>query len=1292
MLTDIDKEFDTPLEDENGELIEIIEDYDVFKSDDTGLEEKPDNFYKGVENDISELTLNISTVESIINENRDTFNTSRDRLIEIYTSILSKGEISAEDNMNIEESKEQYVSSYNAIKEAVNAKTSKTLEERLEEFKKGFVGATEDEILNILTNGGEKCWLYKDDDNNVLIDSTAIPELTVLVNKLNLIATDGENEGEIKLTPEFISLVVRSTPTQDAVERVVYKYYLSTSDKELIGGSWLDNLPSIAEQQGKFLWFKMVTLYNGDKQPTESDPICMTAQNGQDGKDGEDGADGVDGKPGVDGKDGVSMIYKGEYTSHPSNPQNGWYYRNTKDKKTYVFQDSNWYQMTIDGLDGRDGNDGKDGLSIEFKGELQSPPSNPQKNWTYKDTDNGVVYIYTGTAWEVMTYDGSNGEDGAKGQDGLSVYCTYHDSITKPSNPTGAGTTNGWHTDWTSTIIWVSQKVGANGVWGEPIRLRGEDGKDGTGINIIDKLTDTSKLPPKGNPGDCYTINGVLYVWSQQSQTWVNAGSIKGEQGEPGKNKYLHIKYSDDGRTFTSNSGETPGIYMGVLVDEVEQDSMNFNDYTWNRIRGDQGLQGIQGPKGDQGIAGNDGKTTYFHIKYSDQANGYPMSETPSLYIGTYVDYNPTDSTNYRDYTWSRFQGIQGDQGEQGIPGKNGVNGETYYLHIKYSNDGGKTFTSNNGETPGSYIGVYTDTNPNDSYSVSSYTWSKIKGEQGPQGIQGIQGQPGVGVVDVRIEYAKNQSLVNAPTSGWSTTMPSYAQGYYLWLRTGVKYSNSNSYSYSTPVCDPSWKGIDEAFGAINVTKSLIELVVREGSTQSSIQLTPGVIAAIANSDIKLSAKKILINGLLEGSGWRIDDEGNMDINDLNIRGNITCSSVNVDDLICSNIPTALNENLDINVTSGMTISETLEDIPLNLNGYTVNIYLKTNSVENIELRRHYAGVIRIFLCGYTVYGYIRGNFNNAIYRIYGGSTDTDTTLGKIMPNTGFRNGSYYYSMVFLNCPNITIENVKVYGDKVNTTNNVCIGASQKSMVDLSNITFVGAKYNVRTYSMGELYCDSSKGTSSGNSWSAGTGSRIVLNAGTQAGGGNNTYTSGNGQIISTGVTFTSTADTSSNTSSSTGTTNRVATYKPKYADTYRSTVYNNWKNDGSCRQGNWGYGNCNGAWFYGSQFSEVVGKTITKVVITVTRASGVGNSGSVSHVFQAHTHTSRPSGMPSYTDCSASLSLAWGQTGSVTITNSTVLNGIKNGTIRGFGIKSSYSSGYYSNLSNGTVKIYYKD
>ena len=164
-------------------------------------------------------------------------------------------------------------------------------------------------------------------------------------------------------------------------------------------------------------------------------------------------------------------------------------------------------------------------------------------------------------------------------------------------------------------------------------------------------------------------------------------GNIK---GEPGANSYLHIKYSDDGKTFTANDGETPGIYIGVLANNTKEDSANFNDYTWSRIRGDQGLQGLQGPKGEQGIQGekgDPGKTTYFHIKYSVNPNGNPMTETPSEYIGTYVDYTQADSTDYKKYKWAKFkgdQGVQGPTGEQGIPGTNGVDGKTYYLHIKY--------------------------------------------------------------------------------------------------------------------------------------------------------------------------------------------------------------------------------------------------------------------------------------------------------------------------------------------------------------------------------------------------------------------------------------------------------------------------------------------------------------------------------------------------------------------------------------------------------------------------------
>lgn len=205
MLTDIEKEFDTPEIDENGELIETIEDYEVFLEYEIGIEEQEDSFYL-LEEDLVEEEV-IDDKSEVINENKEIFNQAKDLLVQLYTDILEKGEITAEDNILLEQAKEEYISSYTDLKNTANEVTAKRLEERLEELKEGFVGASVDEILDILTEGGTKCWLYKDDEGNVLMDGTSIPELTILLNKLNLIATDGENESQIVLTPTFLNLL-----------------------------------------------------------------------------------------------------------------------------------------------------------------------------------------------------------------------------------------------------------------------------------------------------------------------------------------------------------------------------------------------------------------------------------------------------------------------------------------------------------------------------------------------------------------------------------------------------------------------------------------------------------------------------------------------------------------------------------------------------------------------------------------------------------------------------------------------------------------------------------------------------------------------------------------------------------------------------------------------------------------------------------------------------------------------------------------------------------------------------
>lgn len=75
--------------------------------------------------------------------------------------------------------------------------------------------------------------------------------------------------------------------------------------------------------------------------------------------------------------------------------------------------------------------------------------------------------------------------------------------------------------------------------------------------------------------------------------TWCRVRGLDGTDGTPGaagadgKTQYLHIKYSDDGKTFTANDGEELGAYIGTLVDFTEADSLNFNDYTWKKFTED---------------------------------------------------------------------------------------------------------------------------------------------------------------------------------------------------------------------------------------------------------------------------------------------------------------------------------------------------------------------------------------------------------------------------------------------------------------------------------------------------------------------------------------------------------------------------------------------------------------------------------------------------------------------------------------------------------------------------------
>lgn len=534
---------------------------------------------------------------------------------------------------------------------------------------------------------------------------------------------------------------------------------------------------------------------------------------------------------------------------------------NQTTKQPVLTDPSVYTWVKVVGDQGIAGEPGKDGLTSFFHVRYADVP-NPIANQMRKDTGKyiGTYTDYTledstdPTKYTWRKFQGDDGEDGADGvpgNDGADGETSYlHMAYaTSADGKTGFSTTNavdktyiGQYVDFVKAdstdpakYRW-SKFQGPKGDKGDPgeqgLRgLQGEKGEQGiqgpkgengkttythiayanssdgkVGFSVSD--SDRDYIGMYVDEVEADSTDPTKYAWTKIKGADGTQG-IQGKPGADGKTPYLHIAYatSSDGKTGFSITESTGKTYIGVHTDYTKADSTDPSKYKWTKIQGPQGtqgLQGIQGPQGEQGIAGKDGKTTYFHIKYSAVSNptsASQMTETPSKYIGTYVDFTQTDSDDPKKYSWQQLEGSQGPQGKQGISGTNGADGKTSYLHIKYSNDGGKTFTGNSGEDIGAYIGTCVDYAKDDPTSVGMYKWAKIKGEAGAKGDKGDKGK---GVKSTSVAYQASSSGTTIPTGVWSATPPATsADKPYFWTRTIITYTdNTTSTAYnvgSTP-------------------------------------------------------------------------------------------------------------------------------------------------------------------------------------------------------------------------------------------------------------------------------------------------------------------------------------------------------------------------------------------------------------------------------------------------------------------------------------------------------------
>jgi hypothetical protein len=232
------------------------------------------------------------------------------------------------------------------------------------------------------------------------------------------------------------------------------------------------------------------------------------------------------------------------------------------------------------------------------------------------------------------------------GKEGAFVSFIFKVSATAPAAPVG-GSFNGtgetfpsnWYDEPTANVDdteWMSKRKYTNtktydsngnetstwsgGSWSTPVRIY--------------QKGDTGGVGPRGNPGIAIdgdnvrieyatSANGPWSSVQQASSTYIRSAvqangtgayvggagtkfvptlGVEYDNGQPGINSYIHIKYSDNGTSFSGSNGETIGEWRGIYVDSTEADSNTFSDYKWIKTTGATGNTGANGLKTKTGL------------------------------------------------------------------------------------------------------------------------------------------------------------------------------------------------------------------------------------------------------------------------------------------------------------------------------------------------------------------------------------------------------------------------------------------------------------------------------------------------------------------------------------------------------------------------------------------------------------------------------------------------------------------------------------------------------------------
>lgn len=373
------------------------------------------------------------------------------------------------------------------------------------------------------------------------------------------------------------------------------------------------------------------------------------------------------------------------------------------------------------------------------------------------------------------------------------------------------------------------------------IGVYGDTGKDGVGISVIEEHYARSSSATE-EPTAWQTTVPVLtstekYLWNYEKITLTDQSSyetkkrIIGVYGDTGNDGVGIVSIEEYYLVSNLESGvttETAGWSTDI------QNTTADKKYLWNYevVTYTNEEKYISTPV-IIGTHGEDGATPYLHIKYSDDGGvtfTADNGETVGDYIGQYVDYNDTDSSDISWYKWSQIKGEAGPQGEAGtsisIKGSYDTEDDLNSMHPTGSLGDAYIVQGNlyvwNGS---SWENVGNIQGPEGPQGIQGEKGDKgDQGEQGPQGIQGNQGEQGPqgepgkdgengqGVESMIPEYYVSTSKETLADGEWSKETPIWSTGLYLWVRYEITYSSSSGYQivYTEPYCDSSWEATNE--------------------------------------------------------------------------------------------------------------------------------------------------------------------------------------------------------------------------------------------------------------------------------------------------------------------------------------------------------------------------------------------------------------------------------------------------------------------------------------------------